>query len=174
MPAAFQRALRQAAIELVDQHNQQTPPLCQAEAGLLCIGSQAPSWLAASGLACCPSSCRLRTSDTLQVLGQTHVFAAGDCAVLDAHPRAPSGVWAVRAAVPLARNLEAALKGEPLQRWTPQRQALQLLGGFQNGQPTAWSLRGAHRFGPHPLLWRWKRSIDDRFMAMFEAQRGDG
>ena len=168
LPAAFQRALRQAAIELVDQPNKQTPPQSQAEAGLLCTGSQAPAWLAESGLACCPSSGRLRTSDTLQVLGQTQIFAAGDCAVLDAHPRAPSGVWAVRAAVPLARNLEAALKGEPLQSWTPQRQALQLLGGFQNGQPTAWGLRGGHLFGPHPLLWRWKRSIDARFMAMFE------
>ena len=144
-------------------------PRRQRRAGLLCIGSQAPSWLAASGLACCPSSGRLRTSDTLQVLGQTQVFAAGDCAVLDAHPRAPSGVWAVRAAVPLARNLEGGARGEPLQPWTPQRQALQLLGGFQNGQPTAWGLRGSHRlFGPHPLLWRWKRSIDARFMAMFE------
>lgn len=166
LPAAFQRALRQAQIELVEH---QTPTQTQPEAGLLCTGSQAPTWLPESGLACCPNTGRLRTRATLQVLGQTQVLAAGDCAVLDAHPRAPSGVWAVRAAVPLARNLEAAVKGEPLKPWTPQRQALQLLGGFQNGQPTAWGLRGSHLFGPHPLLWRWKRSIDAHFMAMFES-----
>jgi len=67
----------------------------------------------------------------------------------------------------LARNLEAACAGRQLRRWRPQRQALQLLGGFNERQPTAWALRGSRLVGPHPLLWRWKATIDARFMAMF-------
>ena len=171
IPAALQRAMRQSQVELVDRIDQQASAEIPAAAGLLCTGSQAPSWLAESGLPCCPSSGRLRTGTNLQVLGQPKVFAAGDCAVLDEHPRSPSGVWAVRAAAPLARNLEATVKGIPLKPWKPQRQALQLLGGFHNGQPIAWALRGSLLFGPHPLLWRWKRSIDARFMVMFERSQ---
>ena len=105
------------------------------------------------------------------MIGHPTLFAAGDCAVVDAKPRAPSGVWAVRAATPLARNLEAACAGRPLRGWRPQRQALQLLGGFRNGQPLAWAMRGKHLLGPSPWLWRWKTAIDARFMAMFRRSK---
>ena len=138
-------------------------------AGLICSGSRAPGWLAASGLPCCSGSGRVRTNNTLQVIEHPEIFASGDCGLIDTDRRPPSGVWAVRAAIPLARNLEAACQNQPLHPWTPQRKALQLLGGFQGGRLTAWALWGSIMLGPHPLLWRWKQRIDRRFMQRFQA-----
>ncbi|WP_114993582.1 selenide, water dikinase SelD [Synechococcus sp. UW179A] len=168
---ALIRALREASIQILETSKLDPTEELKTTPGLVCTGSRAPHWLASSGLPCCPSSGRIRTEASLQVIGHPKLFAAGDCAVIDAQPRAPSGVWAVRAAAPLARNLEAACEGRPLRRWRPQRQALQLLGGFNKGQPTAWGLRGSRLIGPHPLLWRLKSAIDARFMAMFRRSR---
>ena len=156
-------ALRDAGIRVIDAASRPETDHSNASAGLLCTGSRAPGWLAESGLPCCPVSGRVRTEATLQVIGQTNLFGAGD--------RAPSGVWAVRAASPLARNLEAVAAGQLPKRWHPQGKALQLLGGFRHGSPTAWALRGNRILGPHPLLWRWKTAIDARFMAMFQRRR---
>jgi selenide,water dikinase len=161
------RALREASIQIVEMNQHEPNDQFEQIPGLLCNGSRAPYWLADSGLPCCPSSGRLRTEASLQVVEHSTLFAAGDCAVIDANPREPSGVWAVRAAAPLARNLEAACAGRPMRRWRPQRQALQLLGGFRDDQPLAWAIRGIHVMGPHPWLWQWKTAIDGRFMAMF-------
>ncbi|KZR93770.1 Selenide, water dikinase [Synechococcus sp. MIT S9509] len=165
------RALREGSIQILETSELDPTGEFMTTPGLICTGSRAPHWLAASGLPCYPSSGRIRTEASLQVIGQPKLFAAGDCAVIDAQPRAPSGVWAVRAAAPLAHNLEAACEGRPLQRWRPQRQALQLLGGFNKGHPTAWALRGSRLIGPHPLLWHLKAAIDARFMAMFRRSR---
>lgn len=167
----LRHALRKADIQIVETGTPSCSEELQATPGLLCTGSRAPHWLAESDLPCCSSSGRIRTETSLQVIQQPGIFAAGDCAVIDAHPRAPSGVWAVRAAKPLARNLEAACAGQPLQSWHPQRQALQLLGGFNNGHPTAWALRGSRLVGPHSLIWRWKQAIDSHFMAGFEPRK---
>ena len=162
------RALKRADVQIIETGELEQTQQLQATAGLICTGSQAPHWLADSDLPCCPNSGRIRTEESLQVVGHPNLFAAGDCAVMEAHPRAPSGVWAVRAAKPLAKNLEAACAGRPLRRWRPQDQALQLLGGFHDGEPQAWALRGHRIVGPHPLLWRWKAAIDERFMDMFQ------
>ena len=164
------KALREAEVHVEYQPADApaTTPLATSSAGLICSGSRAPGWLAASGLPCCPQSGRVRTNNQLQVIEHPEIFASGDCALIDTDPRPPSGVWAVRAAIPLARNLEAACQNQPLRRWTPQRKALQLLGGFQAGRPTAWALWGPFMLGPHPLLWRWKQRIDRRFMQRFQ------
>ena len=165
------KALQAADVRIVHQKAgvPATTALATISAGLICNGSRAPAWLAASGLPCCPQSGRVRTNNNLQVIDHPTIFASGDCAVIDTCPRPPSGVWAVRAAIPLTRNLEAACQNQPLRPWTPQRQALQLLGGFQAGHPTGWALWGSIQLGPHPLLWRWKKQIDRRFMRHFQA-----
>ena len=136
---------------------------------LRCTGSRGAPWLQTSGLPV-DGEGRIRTAATLEVLDQTGVFACGDCAVIAGDPRPPSGVWAVRAAAPLARNLEASCRSAPLQPWRPQGRALQLLGDFdRRGRPTAWALWGPLRLGPHRGLWHWKRWIDRRFMARFQV-----
>lgn len=140
---------------------------------LACTGSRAPAWQAASGLPVDPATGRLLTDNRLQVEGHPELFASGDCAVVPAAPRPASGVWAVRAAPILAANLERRLEdpGRPLQRWRPQRWALQLLGdgGAPGGAPQAVAFWGPFALGPSTLLWHWKDSIDRRFMAGFTA-----
>ena len=92
------------------------------------------------------------------------VFAAGDCAHLGFAPRPKAGVFAVRAAPVLLHNLRAALLGQPLQRFAPQRDYLKLIStGGKTAVADKWGL---------PLyggwVWRWKDRIDRAFMAKFE------
>lgn len=134
-----------------------------------CTGSRGPAWIGASGLPVDQRG-RIRTANTLQVEGHPQLFASGDCGVVAADPRPPSGVWAVRAAHVLAANLERALRGEPLRPWHPQRRALQLIGdGGVLGQPRAVALWGPIALGPSRWLWRWKDQIDQAFMRRFQA-----
>ena len=166
----LQQALRIAKIVVVEQprhsNNIQIDPAIRE--GLLCNGSRSPAWLATSGLPCCPLSGRVRTNRQLQVIDHPQIFASGDCGLIDNYPRPASGVWAVRAATPLAHNLEAACQGQPLRPWRPQRNALQLVGGFQAGQATAWAQWGPFLLGPHPWWWRLKTKIDQRFMQRLQ------
>jgi selenide,water dikinase len=151
-------------------------------AELACTGSRAPAWLAEAGLPC-DGDGRVRTLASLQVEGQPRVFAVGDCGVLSAAPRPPSGVWAVRAAPTLAANLAHCLAtGEPharLAAWRPQRRALQVLADLsRSGTPRAIALWGPLALGPSRLLWSWKQRIDRQFMARFQQAgamaAGDG
>lgn len=156
------------------------------EADLLCTGSHAPAWLAASGLPVDPASGRVLTAPTLAVLDHPDLFAAGDCGLIASSPRPASGVWAVRAAPVLAENLGRSLRrpARPLRRWSPQPWALQLLGdgGWQPGGPRALAFWGPLALGPSRWLWRWKDRIDRRFMRRFHelppmgagAPGGDG
>ena len=174
IPRALQRALEATCIRLCSSsepfESKQNPALnadAEPALNLRCTGSQAPAWLASSGL---PTDDRGRvlTTATLEVIGHTGLFATGDCAVINHDRRPPSGVWAVRAAKPLARNLEASSRNQPLRRWQPQARAVQLLGSFQADQrPTAWALWGPWLIGPHPWLWQWKQHIDRQFIARF-------
>ena len=162
---AWRQALNTAGIACIEAE-----PEHSGGPGLLCTGSRAPGWLAASGLPCCPSTGRVLTGADLQVLGHPGLWASGDCGLIEADPRPPSGVWAVRAARPLARSLERLARDRQPRPWRPQRRALQLVGGSRSGQPVAWMLWGPLRLGPHPWLWRWKESIDRRFMERFRAR----
>jgi len=140
-----------------------------APADLACTGSRAPAWLAASGLPVESSSGRVRTEASLQVEGHPSLFACGDCAVIAAAPRPPSGVWAVRAAPLLAENLRRSLAepGQPLRPWRPQPLALQLLATAEHPHARALASYGPLALGPSGWLWRWKDRIDRRFMAAF-------
>jgi selenide,water dikinase len=140
----------------------------QAAADLICAGSVAPAWLAASGLPVEGVSGRLLCETTLTVRGQERIFAAGDCGLIAAAPRPASGVWAVRAAPVLAANLRRSLAGRPLRAWRPQARALQLLGdGGACGDPRALAFWDPFALGPSRLLWRWKTHLDSRFLRMF-------
>ena len=157
------RLLRQAGIAL----RCNVPATTAAD--LACTGSQAPAWLAASGLPVEPGSGRVLTEASLQVQGHPTLFACGDCAVIATDPRPPSGVWAVRAAPLLAENLQRQLAepARPLRRWRPQPLALQLLATAERPRPRALARYGPVAIGPAGWIWRWKDRIDRRFMAGF-------
>ena len=149
--------LTAARIELIEDSLNDVVP------SLLCTGSRAPEWLESSGLPV-DGDGRVRTDHYLQVQSANNIFAAGDCAVIADAPRPASGVWAVRAAQPLAHNLEARCANRAMRSWQPQRRALQLIGDQQG---RAWARWGMVHMGPSSLLWQWKRHIDQRFMEGF-------
>ena len=142
-----------------------------AAADLACTGSRAPAWLAASGLPVQPTSGRVLTQPSLEVVQHPGLFACGDCAVIASEPRPASGVWAVRAAPVLAHNLRRRLADPQaaLRAWRPQARALQLLGdgGGHGRPPRALASWGPWALGPNRLLWQWKQRIDRRFIERF-------
>jgi pyridine nucleotide-disulfide oxidoreductase family protein len=108
----------------------------------------------------------LAIDETLRVIGQDAVFAAGDCAAMIDHPRPRAGVFAVRQGAPLAANLRAALRGEPLQRYVPQKDWLMLIASA-DGRAVA--SRGAWLAYEGRLAWWLKDRIDRRFMKLFRV-----
>ena len=102
----------------------------------------------------------IETGMDLGVRGDAALFAVGDCATLSDAVRPKAGVFAVRAAPVLHRNLRAALTGGARKTWRPQKDYLKIV-----------SLGGksalAEKFGrtlEGPRLWRWKDRIDTDFM----------
>ncbi len=97
---------------------------------------------------------------------QPRVFAAGDCAHFAPSPLPKSGVYAVRQGPLLSTNLRRTLQGKPLRTYRPQKRALALL--------TAGERRALLTYGPLVFegewVWKWKNSIDRRFMERFGAR----
>uniref|UniRef100_UPI001EE2CE2F FAD-dependent oxidoreductase n=1 Tax=Mesobacterium pallidum TaxID=2872037 RepID=UPI001EE2CE2F len=73
----------------------------------------------------------IRVGPDLRVEGRSDLFAVGDCAHMTHAPRPKAGVYAVRAAKVLDRNLRAVLTGGDLRPYRPQKGFLKLvsLGG---------------------------------------------
>ncbi|MGQ4876953.1 NAD(P)/FAD-dependent oxidoreductase [Billgrantia sp. LNSP4103-1] len=105
----------------------------------------------------------LAIADTLQSVADPNVFAAGDCAVMIDHPLPRLGVYGVRQAPLLLANLQARLRGLPLQRYTPQARALTIL---DLGQEQGLAIRGSLWWSGR-LSLRWKRWLDERFVAQY-------
>ena len=121
-------------------------------------GARAPDWLADTGLAL--ERGFIRVGPTLKSETDERIFAAGDIAHLVHAPRPKAGVYAVRAAPVLARNLRAALTGGRDRRFRPQGDYLKLIS---LGGKRAFADRGGLR-REGALLWRWKDRIDRKFM----------
>ena len=109
----------------------------------------------------------LRVRDTFQCVGHDDLFAAGDCAALDAHPWVPkAGVYAVRAGPILDANLRARCAGGALRRYRPQRDFLALLNlGGGRALGGKWGLAVSGR-----AVWRLKDAIDRRFVERFQVE----
>ena len=99
----------------------------------------------------------------LRSVSHPDVFAAGDCASLEGRPLPKSGVYAVRQAPILARNLKRVVRGMPMLDYRPQRQSLALLScgaKYAIASRGAWSAEGR-------WAWRWKDWLDRRWIAKF-------
>lgn len=123
--------------------------------------SVAQGWLGDTGLAL--QNGFVRVGPTLQSDNDPTIFAAGDIAHLTQDPRPKAGVFAVREAPVLFHNLRAALTGDALQRYLPQRDYLKLVAaGAKVGVADKWGLSLSG-----PAIWRWKDRIDRAFMRKF-------
>lgn len=134
------------------------------QATIAAIGAAAAEWPRASGLAT-DAAGFIATNEYLQSTSHAFVFAAGDCATMVEHPRPKSGVFAVRAGPPLARNLRRALAEQRLRAYLPQRRALYLMSAGGRYAVASWGALCAEG----GWAWRWKDSIDRRFIARFAA-----
>lgn len=124
---------------------------------ILATGASPLPWLGEAGLDCDEQGF-LRVGATLQCRSHPRIFAAGDCASLINTPR--NGVYAVRQGPTLAANLFAALAGQPLRSFVPQRKALALLADGRGGALLSWAgltVEGA-------WCGKWKDYLDRRFI----------
>jgi pyridine nucleotide-disulfide oxidoreductase family protein len=139
------------------------------DAPVLAIGSSAPRWLQASGLTLDERGFVL-TGATLQSASHPEVFAVGDVATrsdID-HPR--SGVYAVRAGAPLARNLRALVQGTPPLPHKTSTTSLNLLSCGERSAIVSWN--GVAARGR--LAWWWKDRIDRGFIARYALAAAAG
>lgn len=125
-------------------------------------GAAAPLWLAKTGLALDERGFLL-VDETLRSISHPGVFGAGDVATMRDHPRPKSGVYAVRQGPPLAENLRLALADQPLKRYRPQRLSLSLIGTGGRHAVASWGAFSVQGW----WVWRWKDSIDRKFMARY-------
>lgn len=134
-----------------------------ADAVLATSHAKAPAVLGLGDLARDPDGF-LAIDETLRVIGQERVFAAGDCATSVAHPRPKAGVFAVRQGPALFSNIRALARGEPLRPFVPQRDWLMLIADGRGG---AIASRGRFLAFGGRLAFRLKDWLDRRFMALF-------
>ncbi len=96
----------------------------------------------------------------LHSLGDPRVFSGGDCAAMEGISLPKLGVFGVRQAACVHANLLAALKGEPLIGYIPQKNYLAILNLGDNTALATWS----------KLWWngrismKIKECIDQRFL----------
>ncbi len=130
-----------------------------------CTGAVAASWLADTGLAVSPRGF-IAVNQYLQSLSHQNVFAAGDCCDMVADPRPKAGVYAVRQAPYLAKNLRSVLIGkeQDLKPLLLQKDFLSLLS---LGRKTAVGCRMGYTFAGD-WVWRLKNYIDQKFMNQLQ------
>ena len=134
---------------------------------LICTGNKSFEWIKDSGLPIDQDG-RILTKNTLQVINYPELFAVGDCGVIKDDSRPSSGVWAVRSAMPLVKNLKNMSKGLKLYEWKPQRQAIQILDiNSSKSDSKAFIAWGGHMIGPAHWISRLKELIDRKFISKF-------
>lgn len=135
---------------------------------VMAIGAQSPNWLQGSGLALDPQG--FIAVDMFQrSTSHHHIFAAGDVSSrLDRNlPR--SGVYAVRAGVPLAHNLHAVLAGVAPRPYTPQAKTLNLLACGDKFAIASWGNWSAEGH----WIWWLKDHIDRGFIRKYSQSAPD-
>ena len=131
---------------------------------IVATGSDAPAWLAGSGLALDERGF-VRVGATLQSANHANVLAAGDVIVRDDAPHPRSGVYALRAGEVLAVNLRAFVAGGALAPYAPQPRALYLLSTGDGRAIASW---GAWSAQGRVMGW-WKDRIDRAFIGRFRS-----
>ena len=116
------------------------------------------------GLACDEVGC-IRVNATLRSISHGFVFAAGDCATIEAQ-RATEirRLGGARRRAAGRRTCVAPPAAERCERWRPQSRALAIVG-LGDGRAVAWR-NGIAVSGW--AVWRWKDWIDRRWMRMYQ------
>jgi selenide,water dikinase len=166
-------ALEQHNIELVDNFRvaKVTEHAIETSSGkslaidqsIWCTPATAPAWPKSAGLNTDEAGF-IAVNEFLQSTSHQDVFACGDVASMIKSPRPKAGVYAVRSAPFLVKNLRAAFQQQPMTALTLQTDFLSLisLGGKSAVGQRGWlSVKG-------DWVWHWKDRIDQKFMALFD------
>jgi NADH dehydrogenase FAD-containing subunit len=135
-----------------------------SDATIVATGLRPPGLLADAGLPCDAAGAMI-VDRALVCPTYPSVLGAGDCVAFAARALPRVGVYAVRQAPVLLHNLGAALRGEPLRDFRPQRRHLLVLN---LGDGAGLAVRGR-------LWWygraafRLKDRIDRRWLARYRA-----
>lgn len=127
-----------------------------------CTAATGPSWPAAAGLDIDERGF-VATNAYLQSTSHPFVFASGDVGTQIETPSNKAGVFAVRQAPVLLKNIRAYLLGQSLKTYKPQKDFLSLMA--------TGPAHGIASRGPFAVqgdwVWRWKDHIDQTFMNRF-------
>ena len=126
----------------------------------------APRWFKDTGLELTNTDF-LALDNTLSCRGYPGLFAAGDCATVVGQERPKSGVFAIRQAPTLYTNIAHTLSGKPLVAVKLQRKNLALIATGDKRAIASWGPLTASG----AWVWRWKDSIDRKFMKGFDTIR---
>jgi len=129
---------------------------------IVAVNAQPPVWLRRSGLAL-DGQGFVAVNATQQSTSHPNVLAAGDVATRVDRCLPRSGVYAVRAGVPLAQNVRAALADRPLQLHIPPQKSLNLLSCGSRHAIASWGPLAAQGRS----LWWLKDWIDRSFIRRY-------
>jgi NADH dehydrogenase FAD-containing subunit len=107
----------------------------------------------------------LLVNSHLQSVAHPEIFGGGDCINLSGHPLAKVGVYAVRQNPILSHNLLAALEGEEMQIFTPQKDYM-LIFNMGDGRGILWKKKFIWN---GRLAFLLKDHIDRKFMRKFQV-----
>ncbi|MFK7858745.1 MAG: selenide, water dikinase SelD [Granulosicoccus sp.] len=135
---------------------------CELDEIVWCTSATGPSWPAAAGLDV-DARGFVATNAFLQSTSHPFVFATGDVGTQVKTPSRKAGVFAVRQAPVLFKNLRSYLLGTALKPYKPQKDFLSLMA---TGPRHAIASRGPVVVQGN-WVWRWKNHIDQSFMDRF-------
>ena len=153
------RAVRQGAGQLASASG----AVLEVDQVFWATGAAPQAFLQNSDLAGTPSG-YIAVNAQLQSISHPNVFAVGDAADMVEQARPKAGVYAVRQAPILFKNLVRMHRGQSLIRFKPQQRVLSLIS---LGEQTALGYKGPF-WGWGRSLWRLKRRIDYKFLDSFK------
>ena len=153
------RAVRQGAGQLASASG----AVLEVDQVFWATGAAPQAFLQNSDLAGTPSG-YIAVNAQLQSVSHPNVFAVGDAADMVEQARPKAGVYAVRQAPILFKNLVRMHRGQSLLRFKPQQRVLSLMS---LGEQTALGYKGPF-WGWGRSLWRLKRRIDYKFLDSFK------
>jgi selenide,water dikinase len=130
-----------------------------------CTPANAPQWPRTAGLDVDHNGF-IAVNAYLQSTSHADVFACGDVSAMVQDPRPKAGVYAVRSAPFLFANLHATFSASAMKPLKLQNDFLSLIA--LGGQSAVGQRNGIAFSGK--WVWRWKDSIDRKFMALFSEK----
>ena len=130
---------------------------------ILAVGIKPPDIFRGSGLATSYDD-GLWINEYLQSISDPRLFGGGDSVAFRGEPLTRLGVFAIRQGPLIFRNIQALLKGEPLEKFEPQSKFLYVLNlGNYEGLAIRGSLVWRGKYA-----WSLKNYIDVKFMRQFQ------